>query len=68
VFHASRSFSFSILLSFKIDFFLWTWQNASGKAETNIVLIRFFITAAYALKAASSSELDIDDNTSATNP
>ena len=27
---------------FRLDTFLWTWHNAVGKAETNILLIRFF--------------------------
>lgn len=26
---------------FKIDVFVWNWHNATGKAETNILLIRF---------------------------
>lgn len=26
---------------FKIDIFVWNWHNATGKAETNILLIRF---------------------------
>jgi hypothetical protein len=26
---------------FKIDAFVWNWHNATGKAETNILLIRF---------------------------
>ena len=26
---------------FKIDCFVWNWHNATGKAETNILLIRF---------------------------
>ena len=26
---------------FRIDCFLWTWNNASGKAKSNIVLVRF---------------------------
>eukprot|EP00980_Cylindrotheca_fusiformis_P010624 scaffold2364_cov74-Cylindrotheca_fusiformis.AAC.1 len=40
---------------FKIDFFLWNWQNASGKAETNIILIRFFILSSYGLRAAAAA-------------
>lgn len=35
--------------------FLWNWQNASGKAETNILLVRFFVVASYGLRAASQS-------------
>lgn len=27
---------------FQIDVFLWSWHNATGKAESNILLIRFF--------------------------
>jgi hypothetical protein len=27
---------------FKLDVFLWQWNNVSGKSETNILLIRFF--------------------------
>lgn len=27
--------------NFKIDLFVWHWHNVSGKAETNILLIRF---------------------------
>lgn len=27
---------------FKLDAFLWQWHNATGKSETNILLIRFF--------------------------
>jgi hypothetical protein len=26
---------------FKIDMYVWSWHNATGKAETNILLIRF---------------------------
>jgi hypothetical protein len=37
-------------LRFKIDFFLWNWQNASGKAETNIILVRFFLLSSYGLR------------------
>lgn len=28
----------------RLDAFLWKWHNATGKAETNILLIRFFET------------------------
>ena len=31
-------------MGFKLDVFIWTWHNAVGKAETNILLIRFFKT------------------------
>jgi hypothetical protein len=31
---------------FKVDVFVWCWNNASGKAETNVLLIRFFDLAA----------------------
>jgi len=27
---------------FTLDVFLWQWHNATGKSETNILLIRFF--------------------------
>lgn len=27
---------------FKVDVFVWSWNNPSGKAETNILMIRFF--------------------------
>jgi len=27
--------------AFRIDIFVWNWHNATGKAETNILLIRF---------------------------
>eukprot|EP00934_Nitzschia_sp_Nitz4_P005402 Nitzschia sp. Nitz4//scaffold28_size193895//93482//94234//NITZ4_001657-RA/size193895-processed-gene-0.265-mRNA-1//-1//CDS//3329545958//5392//frame0 len=37
----------------KLDVFLWNWQNASGKAETNIVLIRFFELSSYRFRRAS---------------
>jgi hypothetical protein len=40
----------------KIDIFLWNWQNASGKAETNILLIRFYELASYRLRRASRDE------------
>jgi len=29
---------------FKLDAFVWQWHNATGKSETNILLIRFFKT------------------------
>ena len=28
--------------NFKLDAYNWNWHNATGKAETNILLIRFF--------------------------
>lgn len=28
--------------TFAIDTFIWTWHNATGKSETNILLVRFF--------------------------
>jgi hypothetical protein len=40
----------------KVDAFLWNWQNASGKAETNILLIRFFELSSYRLRRASRDE------------
>lgn len=43
---------------FKIDLFLWSWQNASGKAETNILLIRFFILSTYNLLHAGDMDMD----------
>lgn len=43
---ASRSVSASHVgapvLGFYVDAFVWNWQNATGKAETNILLIRLF--------------------------
>jgi hypothetical protein len=46
----------------KIDIFLWNWQNASGKAETNIMLIRFFQLSTYKFRRAShEGSLDLDD-------
>jgi hypothetical protein len=52
----------------KIDCFLWNWQNASGKAETNIVLIRFFELSSYRFRRASTDheldfEIDEDEDT-----
>lgn len=47
----------------KIDVFLWNWQNASGKAETNILLIRFFELSSYRFRRASvdeSASLDLE--------
>jgi hypothetical protein len=46
----------------KIDSFLWNWQNASGKAETNIMLIRFFKLSTYQFRRASNQgSIDFDD-------
>jgi hypothetical protein len=46
----------------KIDAFLWNWQNASGKAETNIILIRFFMLSTYKFRRASNQgSLDLDE-------
>ena len=41
---------------FKIDCFLWHWPNPSGKAETNILLIRFFELSSYRFQEASKSD------------
>ena len=47
---------------FKVDAFLWTWQNASGKSETNIVLLRFYILSTFAFRRASDQgSLDLDN-------
>lgn len=40
---------------FKLNAYLWQWHNASGKSETNILLIRFFE------EAVSDSDSDSDD-------
>ncbi|KAG7355999.1 hypothetical protein IV203_000685 [Nitzschia inconspicua] len=46
----------------KIDMFLWSWQNASGKSETNIMLIRFFQLSTYKFrKATNEGSFDLDD-------
>jgi len=50
---------------FKVDCFMWNWQNPSGKADTNIILIRFFELSSYRLKCASEDgsinlEFDMD--------
>lgn len=37
----------------KVDTFIWNWQNASGKAETNIILIRFFELSTNRFRKAS---------------
>ena len=55
---------------FKIECFHWNWQNVSGKAETNIFLIRFYETSSYGLRKASQDDnydfevvmVEIDDN------
>lgn len=45
----------------KVDVFLWNWQNASGKAESNILLIRFFELSSYRFRMASSeASIDFD--------
>ena len=60
--------SFFIQCRFKVDVFLWNWQNASGKAETNIILVRFFMVASYGLRAASKSGgFDLDAEYSGEN-
>jgi len=47
---------------FKADAFLWNWQNASGKSETNIVMIRFHILSTFAFRRASDQgSLDLDN-------
>jgi hypothetical protein len=52
----------------KLECFHWNWQNASGKAETNIFLIRFYEIASYRLRKASGDHnydfemVEIDDN------
>lgn len=38
----------------KLDAFLWNWQNASGKAETNIILLRFYELSSYRFRRASN--------------
>ena len=37
----------------KVDVFLWHWQNASGKSETNIIMIRFFELSTNRFRRAS---------------
>jgi hypothetical protein len=45
----------------KVDAFLWNWQNASGKAETNILLIRFIQTSSYRFsKAIDEGSVDFE--------
>ncbi len=38
----------------KVDVFLWNWQNASGKSETNIIMIRFFELSSSRFRRASA--------------
>jgi len=46
---------------FKIDTFLWSWQNLAGKATSNILLIRFFVLSTYNFRRASKAgSLDLD--------
>jgi hypothetical protein len=45
---------------FKIDCFLWHWPNPSGKAETNILLIRFYELSSYRFAEASKSNIDFE--------
>lgn len=51
----------------KLDAFLWNWQNASGKAETNIILLRLFELSSYRFRRASNDGsqefelLDLED-------
>jgi hypothetical protein len=44
----------------KVDAFLWNWQNASGKAETNILLIRFWELSSYRFHRAASNSGSLD--------
>mmetsp|Transcript_10662 Transcript_10662/g.25667 ORF Transcript_10662/g.25667 Transcript_10662/m.25667 type:complete len:276 (-) Transcript_10662:187-1014(-) len=47
---------------FKIDAFLWNWQNSSGKTSANILLLRFFELSTYKFRRASEEgSLDLDD-------
>jgi len=47
---------------FKIDAFLWNWQNSSGKTSANVLLIRFFELSTYKFRRASEEgSLDLDD-------
>jgi hypothetical protein len=47
--------------AFKLDTFLWNWQNASGKAESNIIMIRFYELSTNRFRRASSdSSMDLD--------
>jgi hypothetical protein len=46
----------------KVDTFWWNWQNASGKSETNIMLIRFFQLSIHKFRRASNEgSLDFDN-------
>lgn len=42
---------------FRLDCFIWNWQNALGKAETNILLIRFISSSHSPVWTSSSREL-----------
>lgn len=45
----------------KLDVFLWHWQNASGKSETNIIMIRFFELSTNRFRRASrEGSLDLE--------
>jgi hypothetical protein len=47
--------------AFKVDTFLWNWQNASGKSESNIIMIRFFELSLNRFKRArSDGSLDVE--------
>lgn len=47
--------------AFKVDTFLWNWQNASGKSESNIIMIRFFELSTNRFKRAlSNGSLDLE--------
>ena len=39
---------------FKLHLYLWTWHNVSGKAETNVLLVRFISTK----KSSKSKQQD----------
>jgi len=41
---------------FKLDCYIWNWHNATGKAETNILLIRFYEYELGAAAAAAGRE------------
>ena len=45
----------------KVDVFLWHWQNASGKSETNIIMIRFFeLSTSRFRRASKDGSLDME--------
>jgi hypothetical protein len=47
---------------YKVDTFVWNWQNASGKSETNIVLIRFYTVSTFGfIRASDQGSLDVQD-------